>query len=85
MRLPLIKELVQFVEENDEDYILEAIEILEHITMGDSLKDVEMDVVGELLSNFYGAVEVSKEIKNGTSRRDALNGFMRRVMGSIDK
>lgn len=85
MRLPLIKELVQFVEENDEDYILEAIEILEHITMGDSLKDPEMDVVGELLSNFYGAVEVSKEIKNGTSRRDALNGFMRRVMGSIDK
>ncbi len=85
MRLPLIKELVQFVEENDEDYILEAIEVLEHITMGDSLKDSEMDVVGELLSNFYGAIEVSKEIKNGTSKREALNGFMRRVMGSIDK
>ena len=39
MRLPLIKELVQFVEENDEDFLLETIETLEHITMGDSLKD----------------------------------------------
>tara|TARA_Y100000589_G_scaffold330509_1_gene380357 strand:- start:1375 stop:1632 length:258 start_codon:yes stop_codon:yes gene_type:complete len=85
MRLPLIKEMVQFVEENDEDFLLEAIETLEHITMGDSLKDSEMDVIGEILSNFYGAIEVSKEIKNGTSKRDALNGFMRRVMGSIDK
>jgi len=85
MRLPLIKEMVEFVEENDEDYLLEAIETLEHITMGDALKDSELDVVGELLSNFYGAIEVSKEIKNGTSKRDALNGFMRRVMGSIDR
>ena len=85
MRLPLIKEMVQFVEENDEDFLLEAIETLEHITMGDSLKDSEMDVIGEILSNLYGAIEVSKEIKNGTSKRDALNGFMRRVMGSIDK
>lgn len=85
MRLPLIKELVQFIEENDEDYLLESIETLEHITMGDALKDSEMDVVGELLSNLYGAIEVSKEIKNGTSKKDALNGFMRRVMGSIDK
>ena len=77
--------MVQFVEENDEDFLLEAIETLEHITMGDSLKDSEMDVIGEILSNLYGAIEVSKEIKNGTSKRDALNGFMRRVMGSIDK
>jgi hypothetical protein len=85
MRLPLIKELVQFVEENDEDFLLETIETLEHITMGDSLKDPELDVVGELLSNLYGAIEVSKEIKNGVNKRDALNGFMGRVMGSIDK
>jgi hypothetical protein len=85
MRLPLIKELVQFVEENDEDFLLETIETLEHITMGDSLKDPELDVVGELLSNLYGAIEVSKEIKNGATKRDALNGFMGRVMGSIDK
>jgi hypothetical protein len=53
--------------------------------MGDSLKDPELDVVGELLSNLYGAIEVSKEIKKGATKRDALNGFMGRVMGSIDK
>lgn len=85
MRLPLIKQLVKFVEENDEDFLLETIETLEHLTMGDTLKDEELDVIGELLSNLYGAIEVSKEVSDGVSERDALNGFMKRVMGSIDK
>lgn len=85
MRLPLIKQLVKFVEENDEDFLLETIETLEHLTMGDTLKDEELDVIGELLSNLYGAIEVSKEVSEGVPERDALNGFMKRVMGSIDK
>ena len=85
MRLPLIKQLVKFLEENDEDFLLETIETLEHLTMGDTLKDEELDVIGELLSNLYGAIEVSKEVSDGVSERDALNGFMKRVMGSIDK
>lgn len=85
MRLPLIKQLVKFVEENDEDFLLETIETLEHLTIGDTLKDEELDVIGELLSNLYGAIEVSKEVSDGVSERDALNGFMKRVMGSIDK
>jgi hypothetical protein len=29
-------------------------------------------------------VEVAKEIKAGTPKREALNGFMKRVTGSID-
>ena len=44
----------------------------------------ELDVIGELLSNMYGALEVHKEVKNGTPQKDALNGFMKRVMGSIN-
>jgi hypothetical protein len=76
---------VKFVEENDEDFLLETIETLEHLTMGDTLKDEELDVIGELLSNLYGAIEVSKEVSEGVPERDALNGFMKRVMGSIDK
>jgi hypothetical protein len=76
---------VKFVEENDEDFLLETIETLEHLTIGDTLKDEELDVIGELLSNLYGAIEVSKEVSDGVSERDALNGFMKRVMGSIDK
>lgn len=85
MRLPLIKQLVKFVEENDEDFLLETIETLEHLTISDTLKDEELDVIGELLSNLYGAIEVSKEVSEGVPERDALNGFMKRVMGSIDK
>jgi len=32
----------------------------------------------------YGAIEVNKMIKEGTPKKEALNGFMKRVMGSID-
>jgi hypothetical protein len=32
----------------------------------------------------YGALEVQKEIKSGKNQKDALNSFMKRVMGSID-
>ncbi len=84
MRLPLIKHIVSFIEENDEDYVIETMETLENLIDAPGLKDEELDVIGELLSNFSGAVEVHKEIKNGTPKRDALNNFMKRVTGSID-
>lgn len=85
MRLPLIKSINSFIAENDEDFVLEAIETLEHIAGGKGIKDQEVEVISELLSNMYGAVEVSKEIKSGNSEKEALNGFMQRVVGSIDK
>ncbi len=85
MKIPIIKHLTNFIEENDEDYIVEAIEVLEDLTDVPSLKDEELDVIGELISNMYGAIEVHKEIKKGTPKRDALNGFMKRVLGSIDQ
>ena len=84
MKLPVIKHLTQFIEQNDEDYIVETIETLEALTEVTSLKDEELDVIGELISNMYGAVEVNKMIKDGTSQKEALNSFMGRVMGSID-
>ena len=65
-------------------FIIETIETLESLTEVASLKDTELDVIGELLSNFYGAIEVSKMIKSGKSQKDALNSFMKRVLGSID-
>lgn len=70
--------------ENDEDYVLETIETLESITEVSSLKDGELDVIGELISNLYGALEVQKSIKEGTPQKEALNQFMQRVVGSID-
>jgi hypothetical protein len=69
MKLPVIKHLTQFIEENDEDYLIETIEVLEAMTEIPSLKDEELDVIGELISNMYGAVEVHKMVKNGTDKR----------------
>ncbi|WP_334058865.1 DUF6952 family protein [Polaribacter sp. P097] len=85
MKLPVIKHLTSFIEENDQDYVLETIETLEALTEVPSLKDEELDVIGELISNMYGAIEVDKMIKEGAPKKDALNNFMKRVLGSIDK
>jgi hypothetical protein len=84
MKLPIIKQLTQFIEENDEDFVIEAAETLENLTEVPSLKEEELDVIGELISNMYGAIEVHKAIKAGTPKKEALNDFMKRVMGSID-
>lgn len=86
MKLPVIKHLSNFIEENDEDYINEAMEVLESLIEVPSLKDEELDVIGELLSNFSGALEVKQMMREqNLSQKDALNAFMKRVTGSIDK
>lgn len=85
MRLPLIKHMVGFMEQTDEDYIHETMAVLEHIIDAPGMKDEELDVIGELLSNLSGAIEVRQLMQEGKSQRDALNEFMKRVMGSIDK
>ena len=84
MRLPLIKHIVDFIEQNDADYIEETISVLEHLTESSIIRDEEIDAIGELLSNLYGAIEVQKEIDGGIERKEALNAFMKRVQGSID-
>ena len=84
MRLPLIKHLASFVEQNDEDFLLETIETLETLTEVSSLKDEELNVIGELISNMYGAIEVNKMVQSGVPKKDALNNFMQRVLGAID-
>jgi len=84
MKLPIIKHLTNFIEENDQDYVIETIETLEALTEVSSLKDEELDVIGEIISNLYGALEVHKMIKEGMPQKEALNTFMKRVLGSID-
>ena len=84
MKIPIIKHLVNFVEANDEDYIHETIEVLESLADVPTLKDEELEVIGELISNLYGAIEVNKEVTDGTPKKEALNGFMKRVLGSIN-
>ena len=85
MKLPIIKHLTTFIEENDEDFVIETIETLEALSEVPSLKDEELDVIGELISNMYGALDVAKAIKEGTPKKEALNQFMQRVLGAIDK
>jgi len=85
MKLPIIKQLTQFISENDEDFVVETIETLEALTEIPSLKDEELDVIGELISNMYGAIEVNKMITSGIAQKEAVNSFMHRVLGAIDK
>lgn len=85
MKLPVIKHLTQFIDDNDQDYLIETIEVLDALTEIPSLKDEELDVIGELISNMYGALEVHKLVKGGMDKKEALNGFMKRVLGSIDQ
>ena len=63
MKLPIIKHLTEFIQENDEDFVVEAAETLESLTEVASLKEAELDVIGELISNMYGALEVNKMIQ----------------------
>jgi len=84
MRLPIIKHLSNFIEKNDKDYIEETLTVFENLIDARGLKDEELDVIGELMSNMEGALEVEKLIKEGKTQKEALNEFMKRVM-SIGK
>ena len=84
MRLPLIKHINGFISSHDEDFVEEAISVLEHLSQSSHIKDPELEVIGELLSNLYGALEVRQMMRQGLSEKAALNGFMERVSGLID-
>jgi hypothetical protein len=62
-----------------------AVDVLIELSEARGIKDEEMDAIGELVSNCEGAIAVMEDItKNNTSIKDALNGFMKRVIGSTD-
>lgn len=79
MRLPVIKHISNFIENNDEDWVTETLELLEDICDARGIKDEELDVIGELMSNLEGALEVQKLINEGSTQKEALNEFMKRV------
>ncbi|MDT8414455.1 MAG: hypothetical protein RQ735_03670 [Flavobacteriaceae bacterium] len=82
MKLPIIRHLQR---NNTVDEIENTIKVLESFTDYSGVKDEEMDVVGELITNLCGAVEVHQMIANGMSDRDAANAFVQKVLGSIDR
>jgi hypothetical protein len=82
MKLPIIRHL----QKNSKPHKLEStLEVLESFCESRSVSEEELDVVGELISNICGALEVQKLIDEGMSERDAANTFMKKVLGSIDK
>lgn len=85
MRLPVMRAFNDIVETKGEAAVLQAVEVLEEAAQARGMKPEELDVIGELTSNLLGAIEVNRQVKNGTPVNDALNGFMQRVLGSIDK
>ena len=85
MKLPVIKHINKFIEENNQATVLHTINVLEYVSDNRAIKDNELDVIGELISNMYGAIEVNKMVVEGVPERDALNKFMQRVLGSIDQ
>lgn len=85
MKLSIIKTLHRFSHEHDEDFLHETSEVLEEVAMSKGVSEEEMAVIGELLSNLSGAIEVNRMVADGQSEREALNGFMQRVLGSIDR
>ena len=82
MKLPVIRHLQK---NNDSKKLQNTIEVLESFTEHRSVSDEEMDVIGELITNLCGAVEVHQMIENGESEIDAANLFVKKVMGSIDR
>lgn len=79
MRLPIIKHISNFIDKNDQDYIEETLTFFDDLIDARGIKDEELDVIGELISNMEGALEVQKLIKEGLTQKEALNTFMKRV------
>lgn len=82
MKLPIIKHLQK---NNDAEKLQHTMDVLESFCEHRSVKEEEMDVVGELITNIAGAIEMDKMVKDGMSERDAANTFAKRVLGSIDQ
>ncbi len=81
MKLPVIKQIQRSCTPAD---IETAIAVLEAASEAASLKEEELNIIGELISNMCGALEVHQLVAEGMSEKDAGNTFMKKVLGSID-
>ena len=82
MKLPVIRQINSTC---SVDEINNTITVLENISEVSSIKGEELDVIGELISNLCGALEVHQLVSQGLEEKDALNSFMKKVLGSIDR
>lgn len=82
MKLPVIR---HFQRNHTPETLEKAIEVLESFAEYRAITDEEMDVVGELITNLCGAMEVQQMIADGMTDRDAANAFAQKVLGAIDR
>lgn len=79
MRLPIVKHVSNLIDSNGEDRVTHTIEVLETLINARGIKEEELDVIGEILSNLHGGIHVHRLIIEGKSQKDALNEFMKKV------
>lgn len=83
MKLPVFKNLAKNV---SVEAMETALEVLETYADSPAIKEPEQEVIGEMISNICGAIEMKQMMEEeGMDERTAANTFMQRVMGSIDK
>lgn len=82
MKLPVFKNLAKNV---SIEAMETALEVLEVYADSPAVKEPEQEVIGEMISNICGAMEMKQMMDEGMDERTAANTFMQRVMGSIDK
>lgn len=82
MKLPVIR---QFYQNQTPENLEKTLEVLESFCEFRGTSEEDLNVVGELITNICGALEVHSNVQNGMSEKDALNSFAQKVLGSIDK
>ena len=82
MKLPVIRHIQK---NNSVAQIESCVEVLESFSEYNRITDEELDIIGELITNLCGAVEVHKMIDDGMEEREAANAFAQKVLGSIDR
>lgn len=82
MKLPVIR---QFYQNQTPENLEKTLEVLESFSEFRGTSEEDLNVVGELITNICGALEVHANVQNGMSEKDALNSFAQKVLGSIDK
>ena len=82
MKIPVIRQLFQ---NSTPEQLETTLEVLEAFCEFRGVSETEVDVVGEMITNICGALEVHAKVGEGALEKDALNAFSQRVMGSIDR
>ena len=87
-RFPYIAEVLSTKRQLKAKYTESIVEQLQTQILGVLESENGLNEIEQFVTEFieYATTgEVQKAMEDGTSKKDALNGFMKRVLGSIDK